>query len=520
MTWVDGFPMRAAASDPSGRFVAAAFLAALALGCAKSGAPPTVQVLGESVRLRREDPLPSSSPWFDGARVTLVAARGETLGLQVRHRGRSPVRLAVAGARVEGFHVESRVVARPSTGMYGGSRGPGSYSDVLVTTAAPQTDPAYFEVTAQGTPGSYQGELVVDGRRFPVEMAIARAEIPPLRPRVWAYYDPRELVWAGLGQGTVDAPSAQERACIAMFGARGVLLSPDLPPSAWPARRPLVTTPFVPAALPQDPASAAADAAAWMALTRGSGQVPFAIPVDEPRTPSQRERVREVAAAVRAAGGGAGRFLYAVTSDPHPEDAGLVDLYITLRAKLGDTFTRWTYNGAPPRAGSMVLDAESPGTRTWGWIGWRWNVPVWYVWDALYWHDRHNRRRTAADASDGVVGGPRPVGRALAPGDSVSFDDGEDRGNLDGVLALPGDERAPCRPTLRLAALWRGLQDRALLELAARCAPDATAALAARMVPRALGDAREAGAPAWPNDEGAWEAARRRLIDLAVACGS
>jgi len=209
--------------------------------------------------------------------------------------------------------------------------------------------------------------------------------------------------------------------------------------------------------------------------------------------------MRALADAVRAAGGGPGRFHLAVTDDPHPEYGDTIDLYISpLAAHLtGDRVARWTYNGAPPRAGAMVVDAEAPGMRTWGWIAWRWQIPIWYVWDALYWHDRHNRKAL-----------PLPL-RALDAGrDAVSFDDGEDHGNLDGVLALPG-----CRPTLRLAALRRGYQDHALLELAAACDPVAAAQLAARLVPRALGDA--GGAAAWPADDAAWEAARRRLIELA-----
>jgi hypothetical protein len=145
----------------------------------------------------------------------------------------------------------------------------------------------------------------------------------------------------------------------------------------------------------------------------------------------------------------------------------------------------------------MVLDAETPGTRTWGWIAWRWQIPIWYVWDALYWHDRHNRR-----------GAPLP-GRALDPDrDPVSFNDGEDHGNFDGVLALPG-----CQPTLRLAALRRGYQDLALLELAAACNRPAAEQLAAELVPRALGDA--GATSSWPSDEAAWEAARQKLIVLA-----
>ena len=83
-----------------------------------------------------------------------------------------------------------------------------------------------------------------------------------------------------------------------------------------------------------------------------------------------------------------------------------------------------------------------------------------------------------------------------------------DHGNLDGVLALPG-----CHPTLRLEAVRRRLQDRELLDLAARCDPAATDAIARSIIPRALGEA--SGEAAWPADEAAWEAARRRLLDLA-----
>jgi hypothetical protein len=194
----------------------------------------------------------------------------------------------------------------------------------------------------------------------------------------------------------------------------------------------------------------------------------------------------------------------AVTDEPRPEYGDAIDLYIQWNAAhlTGDRHARWTYNGKPPRAGAVVVDAETPGIRTWGWIAHRWNIPVWYVWDALYWHDRHNRK-----------GQPLP-GRALDPGrDAVTFDDGEDHGNLDGVLAYPAG--GSCRPTLRLAALRRGLQDRALLELAAKCRPDATAKLAAQIVPRALGDAPDRGAPSWPTDEAVWETARRKLLELA-----
>jgi hypothetical protein len=294
-----------------------------------------------------------------------------------------------------------------------------------------------------------------------------------------------------------------------MFRSYGVLLSPDMPVEMFAERKPLLFDfPYVPAILPEDPAKVGDAVRAWIAATAGTGKVPFAIPIDEPRTPEARKKVRELADAVRAAGGGPGKFLFAVTDAPRPEYGDAIDLYISWDAAhlTGDRHRRWTYNGKPPRAGSMVLDARTPGMRTWGWIAHRWNIDVWYVWDALYWHDRHNRK-----------GAPLP-GRALdVYNNAASFrsSDGEDSGNFDGVLALPG-----CHPTLRLAALRRGFQDRLLLEVAAKCDAAATAKLVGEIVPRALADAPASGDPAWPTDEGAWELARRRAIEIAAPCAS
>lgn len=454
-----------------------AMCAAATIACKRADPGPSLQVLGESARFRSDDALPASSPYFDGTRVAVVAARGETIGLQVWHTEPGPVTLAIPGARVAAFAVEAYRVARPSTTLYGGSHGAGMYPDGLVPAQAPATNPAYFEIAADATTS---GELVVGARRVPMTLTIAPVTLPPLTLSVWAYYNAREL------GGTDDAPSDTERACIAMFRARGVLLSPDLAPGAWPARRELLAgAPYVPALI--DRAHVADSVRAWLANVSGTGQVPFAIPIDEPHTAQARAEVRALGDQVHAAGSG---FLMAVTDERRADYGGAVDVFISLRAHRGD----WTYNGAPPRAGSMVLDAESPGMRTWGWIAWRWQIPIWYVWDALYWHDRHNKNRTLDAARD-----------------AVSFDAGDDHGNLDGVLALPG-----CTPTLRLAALRRGLQDRALLELAAKCDRAAADHIAERMVPRALGDAGDA--PSWPRDEAAWETARRELLDVAARC--
>ena len=488
----------------SARVLCAIATCALSPACHRADPGPVLQILGDDARVRSGAPVPRTSPYFDGQRVALVAARGEVLGLVVVHRGGGDVSLDLPGARVALYDTLPVTVRRPSTQMYGGSLGPGAYADGLAAAAgAAHSDPAYVEIAIDraAAPGPHDGTLVVDARRIPVHLDVAAVTLPPLPLSVWAYEDPREL------GSTLAQPTDAERACIAMFRGYGVLLSPDMPPDVWAARAPLLAGfPYVPAVIPDDPAAAGAAVRAWIANTEAlnSEHVPFAIPIDEPHGAAAKARVHALAAAAHAAGAGPGRFLYAVTADP-PLDPD-VDLYITLHAKLADGFARWTYNGAPPHAGSMVVDAAPPGLRTWGWIGWRWHIPVWYVWDALYWHDRHNRH-----------GAPGP-GRALDLANAVSFDDGDDHGNLDGVLALPGDATTPCRPTLRLAALRRGLEDRALLELAARCQPDAVAALAERMVPRALGDAADGDKPAWSADEAAWEAARRRLIELAASC--
>jgi hypothetical protein len=459
----------------------------LVLACNRTQPAPEIQVLGESARLRSDDPLPTSSPYFDGARVAVVAAHGETIGLQVWHRGSAAgaVTLDLPGAHVASYAVEAYRVVRPSSELYGGSHGAGMYPDGLRADPAPETDPAYFEITADA-PTS--GDLAVGGRRIPIVLDTARlVELGPLPLSVWAYYNAGEL------GGTNLAPSAAERACIEMFRSKGVLLSPDLPPEAWEARRDLIDrASYVPAVIPDDPVGASAAVRAWIDHTRPMGPTPVAVPIDEPHTAIARARVRALGEAAHAAGGGPGRFLLAVTDDRRTDYAGAVDVFFSLRARAGD----WTYNGAPPRAGAMVLDAEAPGLRTWGWIAWRYRIPLWYAWDALYWHDRHNHRGAFDPARD-----------------ATSFDSGEDHGNLDGVLAMPG-----CQTTLRLAALRRGLEDRALLDLAARCDRQAADAIAHRLVPRALGEAGDA--PSWPADEAAWEAARRELLAIADRCGS
>ena len=474
---------------------------------------------GESTKVRLGDPLPAESAIFDGERVRLRGGRGEVLGVVVWRAAPDevPVALAIDGAEVAGHQVRHHVVRRPSTRMWGPSRGRGAWPDRLVPVAGavPTTRAAYFAVTVPrgASPGLHAGTLTVGDRAVPVELEVDAIELPDLgaAPRVWAYYDPREIARAAGVTG--DAAFAAELAWSAMFRAHGVAASPDMGLADWPRRRPQVEgLGLVPVVLPSDPAEEEAAVRGWVDALAGTPFQPFSIPIDEPRRLWQKLAVRERAARVRAAG--AGRFLYVVTDRPHFVYGDLVDVHASPFAVTREgprPGTLWTYNGTPPFAGAMILDTDGVALRTWGWIAHRWQVPLWYVWDAAYWSDRHNARRR---------GGPRFPPPTDLDADAVTFDDGEDHGNLDGVLAFWG-AWGP-EPSLRLAALRRGLQDRALLELLATCAgPAAADELAAELVPTALGDAGRPGDSrpgSWPTDEAAWEAARHRILDAILAC--
>jgi len=185
-----------------------------------------------------------------------------------------------------------------------------------------------------------------------------------------------------------------------------------------------------------------------------------------------------------------------VTAAPSPDFGDAIDVFISPSSRPPH---RWTYNGAPPSAGSMVIDADGTALRSWGWIAARYDVELWYAWEGTYYADRYNG------------GGPTDV---LA--NPLTFDQRKkgardaDWGNGDGVLVYPG-AGGPW-PSLRLKALRRGLQDRALLLALAACgAGDVVARETHALVPRALDEGK--GAAAWPGDAAPWEAARNRLYD-------
>ncbi|HEX3596225.1 MAG TPA: hypothetical protein VHU80_14040 [Polyangiaceae bacterium] len=498
-------------------WVSCSMASALTLaGSAASLPPQGVAVLPGEVRA--QSVRSSDSPSFDGARVSLRAARGETLALQTRVPGVATptARLDVPAdvATVNAFSVRALHVRSPSTDMYGPSAGRGAYPDVLVPESGDVHTPvAYFDVAVRpdAVPGDHHGSLTVGARTYPVTLRVSRARIDVNRePLVWVFYLPKEVARVhGLADDDGPAELDEERKYVELFRTHGALLASDLPPSRFPPRREFMhDVSFWPVAI--DTSSDAAierDTRAWLALFEGSAVTPFAVPVDEPGDDAARKRARHVADVIGHAGGGRPRLLRAVTDVASPIYGHSMDVFISPKnipgardehAGRGEQF--WTYNGKPPEAGSLTLDTESGGLRTWGWIAERYRVPLWYAWEGLYFSDRYNG------------GGPTDVMT-----DAVTFDErrrgGTDFGNGDGVLAYPGP-----LPSLRLKSLRRGLEDRLLLEELRHCGGNAEADRIVRsVVPTALADAKSE--PSWPANETTWIHAHDDVLDaIEVHC--
>jgi len=475
---------------------------------------PYFGVVGETSKIKRGEPPPRTSPFFDGRRVSLRAARGETLGLQVvlYRMGESKVSLSIDGVTVAPHQVGYLDVEETSSALYGPSSGTGAYPDILTPVRGPSVksaDAVYFdiEVAEDTAPGRYAGRLLVAGRSTPVDLAVEEQLMAIDRaPLVWVWFKSSDLAEAHhLADGDTAEQIALERRYADLFRRHGALLASDFPPERLRARLELLSDDvrFWPVwVAKRDPDELAADVAAWIDFFRGRKQVPFGFTIDEPDK-EQQAQVRDLGLAAHRAGAGDGRFLFAVTDEPREIYRGAVDVFVSPRAippppgyPAGTHF--WTYNGRPPAAGNMTLDKPGTALRTWGWIAERYQIELWFAWEGLYYTDRYNR--------------------ATAPTDTMhqplTYDErkkgGEERGNGDGLLVYPGP-----LPSLRLKALRRGLEDRLLLRALAHCDPGEAARIARQQVPRAL---REASEQSWPDDEASWEAARRAVLDRLARC--
>jgi hypothetical protein len=481
----------------------ALFLLALLAGC-RSGAE--LAVVTETTKLRRDERLPATSAIFDGARVRLRGARGETLALQVLTRAHvAPSQLTIAASpttdvRIDAFVLHWLDVAEPSTAMYGPSRGKGAYPDPLEPSAngAAKGDALYDVVIARdAAPGAHSGTLTVGARQFPVELVVEPLAIAVEdEPFVWIWYRPADIAHAHHVDDRDDAVLPLERRYHALARAHGAYFADDLPRDRFDARREFMRgTRYWPVDLPYDAGDDALkkSALAWADVFATLPQTAFSIVLDEPHTHEDRLEARRRGDLI----GAHEKLLRVTTAPPDPDFDGAIDVDC---APAGRGLHRWTYNGAPPSAGSMIVDTDGAALRTWGWIAMRYGVELWHAWDGTYYEDRYNRGGATDVLRNPLTFDQRRNDKIRSP----------DWGNGDGVLVYPVGDAV--WPSLRLKAMRRGLEDRLILRALEACgAHDVVARETRALVPRALDEGR--GTAAWPVDEAAWEAARGRLYD-------
>lgn len=184
--------------------------------------------------------------------------------------------------------------------------------------------------------------------------------------------------------------------------------------------------------------------------------------------------------------------------------AGTTDQQMAELRGRGDQ--AWVYNAG--LAGGPYLDTPALGVTAWGPAAWHWKLGGWYMWDSLYWRQKHYKVEEVTDLyhnpltfdetlrkrSDGT---PYPAKWAI-------------RLNGDGVFFYPGEPAGHRGPVggVRLKAFRRGAQDYEYLWLLKQAGHGAQAdEIAARLTP-----ARNQ----WDHDPSAWVNARREIAEALV----
>ncbi|MCK6550161.1 DUF4091 domain-containing protein, partial [Myxococcota bacterium] len=280
--------------------------------------------------------------------------------------------------------------------------------------------------------------------------------------------------------------------------------------------------------LPSDAALWSRALAEWEQLARGNGWIGrpgatewilFINALDEPKTPEKLRALADYRALIDAAkledrdhvqfrvdGVLGARIEGWPDARKVSELAGVVDLWnlhgatdtaplgLLTSPERGERPRRAMFyassSGGEPAIPPLVVDAPIAGARTWAWLVARYGLA-----GAMNWE---------VDVAAGCVERPRCTDAKVL--------------NLDATLIYRGHEvgRATDEPipSMRLKALRRGAQDVALLELLRAEEPDAAAAIAARVVPKALGDGLpRTGLGTWPRDARSFVTVREEVID-------
>jgi hypothetical protein len=192
-----------------------------------------------------------------------------------------------------------------------------------------------------------------------------------------------------------------------------------------------------------------------------------------------------------------------------PVDVALVSAGSFERAMPADARAAgrraWIYNGVLPHTGTLLLDADPRGLTANGWIAATSAIERWFYWESIFWDDDNRGGHGAID--------PFATAESFhnAAGDSCLGD---------GVLLYPGRQQGAFAarslgyegllPSIRLAAVRRGIEDAGLIALAARAHPAETSELVARTIPAVLDEAP-------PDRRASWETAGPRFAPARAA---
>jgi chitodextrinase len=269
--------------------------------------------------------------------------------------------------------------------------------------------------------------------------------------------------------------------------------------------------------LPDDQAGWQQNADNWVQwFARNAPQVEFfKYMIDEPAYqqstyPQVWQLIKDRATWVRSdTGPGQTLRLFCTVDTGYPELDGFVDFWSSNHS--GYNLTRASqqqakgaktglYNGWRPQygAGVSALDVEAADARIIPWVAFRYQVDQYFFWYA----NNYTRFNPFLFISPSQTADVLGNGEVILPGQQKDF---------------PADDRQLQGPiaTFVMKAWRRGQQDYEYLWLASQKGlGDATATIAAAVVPRALSEVGSHTAPAWPLHGKGFEDRRRQLAEL------
>lgn len=207
------------------------------------------------------------------------------------------------------------------------------------------------------------------------------------------------------------------------------------------------------------------------------------------------------------------------SEDPakQPVDVPMVSagLYDPARARVAGRPV-WIYNGYRPATGSLLTDTEAISMRTFGWIATMAAIPRWFIWETTAWNDANPGGHGPFDPFTSAATFHKDEEDMVLMGDGVLVYPGRQIGHFTGhSLGFDG-----VVPTIRLKNLRRGVQDAGYFQLARVSASGEAEAIARKLLPRILAEARFGDPQSWSEHGQPFFEARRQLALLIKRGGA